>query len=64
MSHNPNRCRSTAPAEIERPVEPESAADPEPWQPAFDEDDDLDGLLHVDSPLLARAFRGTDRPKR
>jgi hypothetical protein len=32
-----------------------------PWMPAFDNDDDLDGLLHVESPLLARAFRGTDR---
>ena len=37
---------------------------PEPWQPEFDVDDDLDGLLQVSSPLLARAFRGTDRPKR
>ena len=36
---------------------------PEPWQPEFDVDDDLDGLLQVSSPLLARAFRGTDRPK-
>jgi len=36
---------------------------PEPWQPEFDEADDLDGLLQVKSPLLARAFRGTDRPK-
>lgn len=32
-----------------------------PWQPEFDTDDDLDGLLEVSSPLLARAFRGTDR---
>ena len=32
-----------------------------PWMPDFDSADDLDGLLHVDSPLLARAFRGTDR---
>jgi hypothetical protein len=32
-----------------------------PWMPAFDEDDDLDGLLAARSPLLARAFRGTDR---
>lgn len=32
-----------------------------PWQPDFDADDDLDGLLEVSSPLLARAFRGTDR---
>jgi hypothetical protein len=36
---------------------------PEPWQPDFDVDDNLDGLLEVESPLLARAFRGTDRPK-
>jgi hypothetical protein len=34
-----------------------------PWMPDFDADDDLDGLLHVDSPLLARAFRGTDRAR-
>lgn len=32
------------------------------WQPDFDADDDLDGLLTVSSPLLARAFRG--RPRR
>ncbi len=56
--------------EIERPdgedVEPVDAYDepaPEPWQPDFDTGDDLDGLLEVNSPLLARAFRGTDRPK-
>lgn len=41
-----------------RPLEPNAA-----WQPAFDEDDDLDGLLEVRSPLLARAFRGTGRPR-
>lgn len=34
-----------------------------PWMPEFDVDDDLDGLLHVKSPLLARAFRGTDRAR-
>jgi hypothetical protein len=34
-----------------------------PWMPDFDADDDLDGLLHVQSPLLARAFRGTDRAR-
>ena len=32
-----------------------------PWAPVFDAADDLDGLLHVDSPLLARAFRGRAR---
>ena len=34
------------------------------WEPEFDHDDDLNGLLEVSSPLLARAFRGTDRPPR
>jgi len=29
-----------------------------PWRPAFDQSDDLDGLLSAKSPLLARAFRG------
>jgi hypothetical protein len=45
----------------EQPAVPEAAPDPEPWRPAFDVEDDLDGLLQVDSPLLARAFRGTGR---
>ncbi len=40
------------------------AVDPStPWMPDFDDADDLDGLLHVNSPLLARAFRGTDRAR-
>ncbi len=43
---------------------PAHDADHAVWRPAFDVDDDLDGLLEADSPLLARAFRGTDRPKR
>jgi hypothetical protein len=34
------------------------------WEPEFDHDDDLNGLLEVSSPLLARAFRGTGRPPR
>lgn len=34
-----------------------------PWQPDFDHDDDLGGLLEVESPLLARAFRGTGRSR-
>ena len=34
-----------------------------PWTPTFDESDDLDGLLSARSPLLARAFRGDDRPR-
>ena len=33
------------------------------WTPTFDESDDLDGLLSARSPLLARAFRGDDRPR-
>ncbi len=34
---------------------------PGPWSPAFDEADDLDGLLSARSPLLSRAFRTADR---
>jgi hypothetical protein len=35
-----------------------------PWLPSLlDEEDDLGGLLDAHSPLLARAFRGTDRPR-
>jgi hypothetical protein len=41
----------------------ERAAEAEPWTPAFDVDSDLDGLLAARSPLLSRAFRGTDRPR-
>src|SRR5262249_59711871 len=41
------------------------AARAEPaWLPRFASDDDLDGVLDADTPLLARAFRnvrGTDR---
>jgi hypothetical protein len=32
-----------------------------PWMPEFDIEDDLGGVLRADTPLLARAFRGTDR---
>jgi len=32
------------------------------WTPTFDDADDLNGLLSARSPLLSRAFRGTDRP--
>jgi hypothetical protein len=38
-----------------------SEDDPGPWTPAFDEADDLDGLLSARSPLLSRAFRTADR---
>jgi Protein of unknown function (DUF3499) len=40
-----------------------SSAPASPWQPEFDTDDDLGGLLQVSTPLLARAFRGTDRKR-
>jgi hypothetical protein len=33
------------------------------WTPNFDTDDDLGGLLSASSPLLARAFRGAERPR-
>lgn len=41
---------------------PEPDEEPGPWTPAFDEADDLDGLLTANSPLLARAFRTAERP--
>ncbi len=34
-----------------------------PWKPTFDQTDDLDGLLEAQSPLLARAFGGQERPR-
>lgn len=46
--------------------EPETASEAGPtgsWRPDFATDDDLDGLLNVNSPLLSRAFRGTDLPR-
>jgi hypothetical protein len=60
------------PAPAEPEPEPERHADPDaangadgagsgPWTPAFDEADDLDGLLSARSPLLSRAFRTADR---
>ncbi len=39
------------------------SASSEPWSPSFDDADDLGGLLAARSPLLARAFRGDDRPR-
>lgn len=44
------------------PVERETPDPDERWTPTFDDGDDLDGLLSARSPLLSRAFRGTDRP--
>jgi hypothetical protein len=55
-----------ADAEVHDEVRPDPNDDPVaeagPWTPAFDEADDLDGLLSARSPLLARAFRTADRP--
>ncbi len=56
----------TAPVSDLAGVEVEAAAVLDaavPWTPTFDENDDLDGLLAARSPLLARAFRGDDRPR-
>jgi hypothetical protein len=46
--------------------EPSATDDPDathaiPWIPTFDAADDLGGVLAARSPLLARAFRGTER---
>ncbi len=51
--------------DVPPPVDPEEAGGEveASWEPSFDQDNDLDGLLKVSSPLLARAFRGTDRPR-
>ena len=53
--------------DVAEPDAHEPHADPaeaRPWEPEFDHDDDLNGLLEVSSPLLSRAFRGTDRRRR
>lgn len=48
--------------EIPRPPQVSVAVETaQAWQPDFDHDDDLGGLLEVSSPLLARAFRGRHR---
>lgn len=48
--------------------DPEAAPDETraiPWNPRFDTDDDLDGLLSAETPLLARAFgNARRRPRR
>lgn len=45
------------------PSDDPDATEAIPWMPEFDDTDDLDGVLAADTPLLARAFRGTDRPR-
>ncbi len=47
-------------ADDEMPTGESSGAGP--WSPAFDEADDLDGLLSARGPLLSRAFRTAERP--
>lgn len=42
-------------------AEDPDATAPIPWMPDFDQRDDLGGVLAAHSPLLARAFLGTDR---
>ena len=49
-----------APADL---ADPNTAEQDEVWTPNFDTDDDLGGLLSASSPLLARAFRGAERPR-
>ena len=75
VSQRPEQLQIDGTGEIARPAadqlpppaEPETevaADDPVgTWSPDFDHDDDLEGLLEVSSPLLSRAFRGTDRPR-
>lgn len=51
------------PAADDAAVEDDAVTDEvAPWTPTFDSSDDLGGLLSARSPLLARAFRGDDRP--
>jgi hypothetical protein len=47
-------------AEIVAPERDADETQAMPWRPVFDHTDDLGGLLKADSPLLSRAFRGTD----
>jgi hypothetical protein len=60
----------TAPETVADVAGPSPSDDPDathaiPWLPDVDDDDDddLGGVLSAESPLLARAFRGTDRPR-
>lgn len=53
------------PAEDVPPPEASAAGDarePDVWTPAFDEADDLGGLLSAQGPLLSRAFKTAERP--
>jgi hypothetical protein len=46
---------------VEDVAPPAEVEPPGPWTPAFDEADDLDGLLSARGPLLSRAFRTAGR---
>ena len=52
----------TGDGDVDLDLDPDPDPDPGPWSPAFDEADDLDGLLSASSPLLSRAFRTAQRP--
>ncbi len=50
---------------IQSPEVPMGKRDPAAhWKPVFDQNDDLDGLLTAESPLLSRAFGRRERPDR
>lgn len=60
----PEQLQIDGTGELERPRDADMIeGDVIAWHPEFDQDDDLDGILEVRSPLLARAFRGVDRPR-
>jgi hypothetical protein len=55
---------AVAAAVVARPAENRPVDDDVlPWKPAFDQTDDLDGLLEARGPLLARAFGGQGRQR-
>jgi len=54
------RRRAPVPAPEQLPLTADDAV-ATPWVNRFDVEDDLGGVLAAESPLLARAFRGTGR---
>lgn len=65
---SPTPAPTTGAATVAAVAGPSEDVDPDatvaiPWLPEVDDDDDLGGVLSADSPLLARAFRGADRPR-
>lgn len=49
------------PAPVPQPDEAPAAGDSGPWYPAFDDQDDLGGLLIPKGPLMSRAFGQTQK---